>query len=135
MEISQLQSSTEKINYPEKDDRRIQVLDFLGYKIYVGRNALSNDRLVTEHKVLHKKCIWVHVFQAKGSHVIICRDDVEGPVNETVFRRAMDLALWFSAEREKNKKIIWAELQDVFKPIEGVSGAWKTYKKDHVIEV
>lgn len=135
MEISQSQSSIERIEIPEKDDKKINVHNFLGYKIFVGRNALSNEKLISEHKIQHKKCVWMHAHGVKGAHVIICLNGKEGKVDEIVFRRAMDLALWFSVKRENNKKVIWSELQDVFKPVEGVLGVWKTYKQNNVVEL
>lgn len=140
METSQSQSSLENNGpenvekYPGKDDNKLITLHFQGCKIFVGLNALTNEKLVSEHKKLHKKCIWMHAYEAKGSHVIICLMGKEGLVEDIVFRRAMDLTTSFSVYKEEQaKKIVWSELQDVFKPIEGICGVWKTYKQNNVL--
>lgn len=105
----------------------------MGYKIFVGRNALSNETLVGGHKKLHKRCIWLHAANSKGAHVVLCLNDKPRPVDDVVLRRAAGLASKFSHSKEL--KVNWAELQDVFKPMEEVVGYWKTWKNDNVIEL
>jgi predicted ribosome quality control (RQC) complex YloA/Tae2 family protein len=134
MEILPSQSSIERTD-SAKDDQRIHTFNFQGYKIYVGRNALSNERLITEHREMHKKCIWLHVYKAKGAHVVICLGEKSGPPLDIVLRRATDLAIWFSVGKRENKKVVWSELQDVYKPVEGVIGVWQTYKQANIIEL
>lgn len=134
MEISQSPSFTERIE-SAKDDQRVHTFNFQGYKIFVGRNALSNERLITEHKVLHKKCLWMHVYKAKGAHVVVCLGTKEGPPLDIVLRRATDLAICFSVGKYENKKVVWSELQDVYKPVEGVVGVWQTYKQTNILEI
>lgn len=134
MEISPSSSHIEKIEGSVgKDDHNIHEFNFMGYKIFVGRNALSNESLVAEHKKLHKRCIWLHAANSKGAHVILCLNSKAEPLDDVVLRRAAGLASKFS--RTKELKVNWSELQDVYKPIEGVIGYWKTWKNDRIIEL
>jgi len=133
METSQFQCSTERTDLPDKDDHNIHEFNFMGYKIFVGRNALSNETLVSEHKKLHKKCIWLHASGTKGAHVVLCIHNHDKVMDDIILRRAAGLAARFSHDRNCN--VVYAELQDVFKPIEGVIGVWKTWKKFNIIEL
>lgn len=134
MEISHSSSHIEKIEVSvEKDDHNIHEFNFMGYKIFVGRNALSNEMLISEHKKLHKKCIWLHAANSKGAHVVLCLNGKPGPLDDVVIRRAAGLASKFSHSKEL--KVNWSELQDVYKPMEEVIGYWKTWKNDNVIDL
>jgi predicted ribosome quality control (RQC) complex YloA/Tae2 family protein len=131
METLRLSSLTEKTEQFGKDDRRIDSYLFMGFKILIGKNALSNEALISEHAKLHKQCIWLHAYGNKGAHVIICSQDK--PVPEIVLRRAAGLAAKYS--QNKLTDVIWAQLQDVYKPDDGPVGVWKTWKDENVIKL
>lgn len=134
METLPLSSLSEKIDTTvEKDDKNIHEFNFMGYKIFVGRNALSNEKLVKDHKKVHKQCIWLHVANSKGAHVVLCVEGKAQELDPVVLRRAAGLASKFSHTKES--KVNWAELQDVYKPMEGVIGYFKTWKTDRVIDL
>lgn len=131
METLHLSSLTEKTESFGKDDRRIDEYFFMGFKILVGKNALSNETLVLEHSKDHKSCIWLHAHNNRGAHVILCTQGKSVP--EIILRRAAG----FAAQYSQNKKtdVIWAELRDVYKSHQGVVGAWRTWKEDNVIKL
>lgn len=137
METSRSSSLTEETSPSlKKDDENVHEFNFMGFKIFVGRNALSNEKLVADHKKMHKKCIWLHAANSKGAHVILCvagKVAVNSELDEVVLRRAAGLASKFSHLKEL--RVNWAELQDVYKPMEDVVGYWKTWKTDRVIEL
>lgn len=127
METSHSPSSTnnpEEGFSPGKDDQNIISFDFMGYLIYVGRNAASNDTLVLEHKN-HPKCIWFHVVGGKGAHVVLCTKEKEEP-DMTVIRRAADLAYRFA--KTDRKLVRYAHLEDVYKPENMRVGSWRTWR-------
>ena len=134
METLPSQSSTEKVEqFADKDDQNVHIFNFMGYKIYVGRNAISNERLIVENKKEHKHCFWFHAVGAKGAHVVLCLGNKVGVPDEIVLRRAAGLASRFS--QLKGPKVVYSELQDVYKATEGTVGVWHTWKRYNVIEV
>lgn len=60
--ISKIVESKKKYN--------IKKIDFMGYEIYFGKDAISNDYLTTE--IADPEDLWFHVTDGiQGSHVII----------------------------------------------------------------
>lgn len=113
----------------QADRQRITVYDLEGYTIYVGRNALSNEALVSDHKKNHPKCLWLHAFGQKGPHVVLCLvNDMRGdlPVDPMVLRCAAAKALKFS--NGVAKKVVYAPLEDVYKPEKGQQGIFRTWR-------
>lgn len=111
------------------DQRRVTVYDLQGYTIYVGRNALSNEALINDHKKSHPKCIWLHAFGQKGPHVVLCLDSSANsglPVDPMVLRCAASKALKFS--NGQSKKVVYAPLEDVYKPQKGQPGIFRTWR-------
>lgn len=113
---------------PEKDENNIQQFRFLGYDIFVGRNAYSNENLVKNHP--HRSCLWLHIKDAKGPHVVLCFEGKEEP-KEVILRRAASLAV-FLKNREDHPSITIAPLADVYKPSEEMTGVWKTWRKETI---
>lgn len=123
-----LQSSTDS-DEVLVDQRRVTVYDLQGYTIYVGRNALSNEALVADHKKSHPKCLWFHAFGQKGPHVVLCTfNNLRGdlPVDPMVLRCAASKALKFS--NGVSKKVVYAPLEDVYKPEKGQQGIYRTWR-------
>jgi len=122
---------TEKTNDFGKDDRRIDEYYCLGFKILVGKNAISNEALIKENAKLHPEFIWMHAAGSKGAHLIICAKLVDIP--DIVMRRAATLALRNSLG--KLKEVMWSELRDLYKPQSDLVGVWKTWKNANVIKL
>lgn len=125
--MSQLLSSIDRDDIV--DQRKVTVYDLQGYTIYVGRNALSNEALVADHKRSHPKCLWFHAYGQKGPHVVLCVYGVNldgAPVDPMVVRCAASKAIKFS--NGASKKVVFAPLEDVYKPEKGQQGIYRTWR-------
>lgn len=71
-----------------------------GVKIWVGKNAKSNEKLTFQ--LANGRDWWLHVRGSSGSHVIIRMDRDEEPDFETL-REAMQLALYYSKARNQEE--------------------------------
>ena len=113
-----------------QDPKLVTVYDLQGFSIYVGRNARSNEALVSEHKKSHPRCLWFHAFGQKGPHVILCLENsakpAAGSVDPMVLRCAASKALKFT--NATTKKVIYAPLEDVYKPEKGQQGIYRTWR-------
>lgn len=126
MEISPLALSTSN-GVEFVDSKAVTVYDLQGYSIYVGRNAVSNEALVREHKDNHPACLWFHAFAHKGPHVILCTiNHQDKVVDPALLRIAAAKALKFT--KAITKKVVYAPLEDVYKPEKGQQGIWRTWR-------
>lgn len=66
---------------------------FAGLKIWVGKNAKSNDTMT--FKLAKGSDWWLHTTHCPGSHVIICVNKSQEPDNDTL-QDAIQLALFYS---------------------------------------
>jgi predicted ribosome quality control (RQC) complex YloA/Tae2 family protein len=105
------------------DDRNILSYDIDGYSVQVGRNASSNERLVSQHKLSHPLCLWLHALGATGSHVILCLQGRQSVPYET-FRKVAKVALENS--RSRGQSVRFAKLETVFKPEGASDGVWQS---------
>jgi hypothetical protein len=112
------------------DEKKILAFDFLGYTVFVGTNAASNDTLVSSHKTEHPKCLWLHIIGRKGAHCVLCLCDKQGPIDMMVLRFAAHKALKFSGV--KTGRVAFAPLDDVYKPEHSAEGIFRTWRVDHV---
>lgn len=101
--------------------RDISLFTKCDYSIFVGRNSESNDALISQHT--HPLCIWFHIEEGGGSHVVLCVDGKPEPPDEVV-HFAATLAKRFS--KSESMKIRYANLEDVFKPQGAAFGVWKS---------
>ncbi len=131
MDTSPLPSSIADLDagdIPRKDDGKIREVEFMGYKIYAGGNAYSNESLVRNHP--HKSCFWLHAWKKKGPHIIVCFEGKDPPP-ESVFRRAAYLAVLISPE-DPHPSVNVAPLTDVYKENEEEVGKWRTWRKEKI---
>ena len=91
------------------------------YPIYVGRNSQSNDALISRHS--HPECLWFHISEGGGSHVVLCMDGKEDPSDDVIYYAA-SLAKRFS--KSESMKIRYARIADVFKPEGNAVGVWRS---------
>lgn len=131
MGISRLSSLTEKTKNFGKDDRRIDEYYFMGFKILVGKNAISNEALLKEQTKENPGFVWLHALSSKGAHVVICANLADIP--QTVMRRAAGLASKYSYNGQT--EVTWSELVDVYKPHADMVGVWKSWKTTNVIRL
>ena len=70
-----------------------KVFEDMGFTIWVGRNAASNDLLTQQYA--HKDDLWLHAKDVAGSHVVV-RHQAGRPVPAPVLEHAAQLAAWYS---------------------------------------
>ncbi len=108
--ISEIESSTDlkQLRITSNDPKKIvkkkgqeEILpfhefEFKGYKIWVGRNAESNDKLTLKYS--HKDDLWLHAKDVAGSHVLIKHQSGKN-FPKDVIERAAELAA-FNSKRK-----------------------------------
>lgn len=104
------------------DDARILVIDVEGYQVTIGQNDLSNERMVSQHKSLHPRCLWLHALRAVGSHLICCIEG-KGQIPYATFKEVGKLAIEYS--RSRGTTVRFSSLENVFKPEGASSGIWQ----------
>jgi predicted ribosome quality control (RQC) complex YloA/Tae2 family protein len=119
--------STGKV--PGKDNQKIKRYTFQKFHVYVGMNALSNEKLITEHE--HKNCLWLHALGASGAHVILCVNGSSDVFDVPSRRYAASLALKFSDRSSRTISI--APLEDVYKPQNSRSGVFRTWRSETIV--
>lgn len=70
--------------------------EYHGFKIWVGKNAESNDQLTLKHA--YKEDLWLHAKDVPGSHVIIKHQSGK-PFPKDVIERAAELAAYNSKRK------------------------------------
>lgn len=107
-ELSQIREELEEQGYLRKPKGKRQkqaALPFLeftssdGFKIYVGRNNLQNDRLTL--KTAAKTDMWLHTKDIHGSHVVIAAGGKE--ISDTAIVEAASLAAYHSKAQNSTK--------------------------------
>ena len=73
--------------------------EFNGYKILVGKNAISNDKLTLKHS--HKDDLWLHAKDVAGSHVLIKYQSGK-KFPKDVIERGAQLAAYFSKRKNES---------------------------------
>lgn len=116
--LSQLESN----GAPQKDANNVLCIQIDGFVAFIGKNAFSNERMISEHKERHDKCLWLHALAAGGSHVILCVDGKD-PVPDEVIKQAAKLALEYSRSRGTTVRL--ARLETLFKPEGAGAGVWR----------
>ena len=75
------------------------VFEYNGYKILVGKNAISNDKLTQKHS--HKDDLWLHAKDVAGSHVLIKYQSGK-KFPKDVIERGAELAAYFSKRKNES---------------------------------
>jgi len=118
----------ERSSSPSKDDDRIITLQQDGFVVYIGANALSNEKIVNEHT--HKECLWFHAWGAKGGHVILCHNGTKNVFGDEIVLFAARLALKHS--RSSLNAVSFAKVGDLFKPEGAKDGIFKTHRSETI---
>ncbi len=99
-----------------------------GYKVYVGRNARENQKLL---ELARSNDLWMHVRNLPGSHVIIRTDKQNLP--ESVLRSAAKLCVDFSTSNPGNYAVDYTRRKFV-KIQEGSRVEYDKYKTIHILK-
>ena len=85
-----------------------------GFKVYVGRNNIQNDKLSL--KTAMKSDLWFHIQKAPGSHVILSVDGREP--TEKAMEYAAKIAAYYSSGREAGAvEVDYTEVRNLKKPV------------------
>ena len=104
-----------------KDEERCAVLQMKGFTIYIGANALSNEKLLSGHRH-HPECLVFHAFGAKGSYVVLCSPDPT-KFNDEIIRYSAETSLRHS--RSELRSVTYGFLKDIYKPEDAPIGVFK----------
>jgi len=99
-----------------------------GYKVYVGRNARENQKLL---EAARSNDLWMHTREIPGSHVLVRTDKQNLP--ESVLRSAAKLCVDFSTDRPGNYAVDYTRRKFV-KIQEGSRVEYDKYKTIHVLK-
>lgn len=99
-----------------------------GYKVFVGRNARENQKLL---ELARSNDLWMHVRDLPGSHVIVRTDKQNLP--ESVLHSAAKLCVDFSTPHPGNYAVDYTKRKFV-KIQEGSNVEYDKYKTLHVLK-
>ncbi|MCD7774452.1 MAG: NFACT family protein [Clostridiales bacterium] len=105
-----------KMPSKQKKSQPMPPLEFTspdGFKIYVGRNNLQNDKLSL--KTALKNDLWFHIQKAPGSHVILSLDGKE-PTDEAMEFAAKTAAYYSSGREAGAVEVDYTRVRNLKKP-------------------
>ena len=110
---------------PDESDNEEQLpfytLEVMGYPVWIGKNAKSNDTLVQK---AHKEDIWMHARGVPGSHLVIRMGNDKGMPSKKVLLEAASYAAFNSkAKGSKLAPVIITKKKYVRKPKGSSPGA------------
>jgi predicted ribosome quality control (RQC) complex YloA/Tae2 family protein len=110
-----------------KDEERCAVLQQDSCVLYIGQNAISNEKMIYDHA--HKECLVFHAFGAKGSYVILCSNE-SGHFTDGVIRFAAETAIKNS--RSEMRAVTYGFLKDLYKPDDAPVGVFKWASSEQI---
>ncbi|MCD7827160.1 MAG: NFACT family protein [Clostridiales bacterium] len=114
--IKRKASAQGKMPSKQKKSQPMPPLEFTspdGFKIYVGRNNLQNDKLSL--KTALKNDLWFHIQKAPGSHVILSLDGKE-PTDEAMEFAAKTAAYYSSGREAGAVEVDYTRVRNLKKP-------------------
>lgn len=104
----------------EQSQLPFRQMDILGYDVFIGKNAKSNDEML---RYAHKEDMWLHARGVSGSHVIIKKKGKQ-VIPKDVIERAASLAAWYSKGKNATLcPVIYTPRKYVRKPKGAAPGA------------
>lgn len=103
-DLKTLRATTAELQLSKEKEKQPEILpyhafEFQGYKIWVGRNAQSNDQLTLKYSF--KEDLWLHAKDVAGSHVIIKYQSGKSFPRD-VIERAAQLAAYNSKRKNES---------------------------------
>jgi predicted ribosome quality control (RQC) complex YloA/Tae2 family protein len=103
-DLKSLRKNTEtSIGFTRQEKNKVNLpfheFEFKGYKIWVGKNAESNDKLTLHHSF--KEDLWLHAKDVPGSHVLI-KHQAGKNFPKDVIERAAELAAYNSKRKTES---------------------------------
>ena len=97
------------------------------YEVWIGKNAKSNDRLITD---AHKEDVWLHARGVSGSHVLIRMNNQKEMPPKSTLLKAASVAAWNSKARgSKLAPVIISKRKYISKPKGAPAGAVTVQKE------
>ena len=129
--LSQLLPQTQQ-NQQKKSDKTLEMVEFSGFKIYIGKNDRQNDYLLS--KISSPEDLWFHPLNAAGAHVLVKKNKNGETVPDEVILKAAKLTKQFSSSKNSTKvPIIYTNRKYVKKANNKI--AFVTYKYETEIMV
>ena len=99
--IQKIEGSKDLVNAKKKQGTALpyREVEFNGYKIWIGRNAESNDTLTL--KFGYKEDLWLHAKDVAGSHVLL-KHQAGKKFPKDVIERAAELAAHYSKRKNES---------------------------------
>lgn len=101
--LKELRALAPQLALPEKREINTPLpyheFTYLGYTIWVGRNAQANDVLTLKHA--YKEDLWLHAKDVAGSHVVI-KHQAGKPFPKDVIEKAAQLAAYNSKRKTES---------------------------------
>ncbi len=103
-DLKSLRSAISAFGLSKQKEKQPEILpyhsfEFMGFKIWVGRNAQSNDVLTFRHSF--KEDLWLHAKDVAGSHVLVKYQSGK-PFPKGVIERAAELAAYNSKRKTES---------------------------------
>lgn len=105
---------------------------FMGYDIYIGKNARNNDELTLKHA--RKEDLWLHAKDVSGSHVVI-RHIPGRTIPLPVIERAAELAAWHSKRRNDSLCPVTVTPRKFVRKSKGMAAGAVIVEKESVVMV
>jgi len=119
-------------NSQKKSDKTLEMVEFLGFKIYIGKNDRQNDYLLS--KISSPEDLWFHPLNGAGAHVLIKKNKNGETVPDEVILKAARLTKQYSSSKNSTKvPIIYTNRKYVKKANNKI--AFVTYKYESEIMV
>ena len=119
-------------NQPKKNEKTLEMVECMGFKIYVGKNDRQNDYLLS--KISSPEDLWFHPLNGAGAHVLVKKNRNNETVPDEVILRAARLAKQYSSSKNATKvPIIYTNRKYVKKANNKI--AFVTYKYETEIMV
>ena len=105
--------------------------EFMGYKIFIGKNNLENDRLTL--KTANKNDMWLHTKNIPGSHVVIENKGEDFPPEVILFAATL-AAKNSSAASSSQVAVDYTLVKNIKKP-NGAKPGMVIYKTNQTVYV
>lgn len=132
-ELKQWETAIGAERLDERPAAPYRQVDLDGFRLWIGRNARSNDRVLADS---HKEDLWMHARGVGGSHVVLRMEGSKQMPPASILERAAAAAAWHSQDRGASVvPVTVTRRKYVVKPKGGAPGAVKILNEQQVLHV
>lgn len=117
---------------PKKEPEKFKYFEFMGFDIFVGRNAANNDELTLRYA--KKDDLWLHARDVSGSHVVI-RNKPGQNFPKPVIEKAAALAAWYSQRKNDSLCPVIVTPKKFVRKVKGTPKGAVKVEKENVVMV